>query len=216
MSRSTNNKIYQVICLTVSILSVVYLVAILSVVFSNKVVTFNRTLFDTMHGFGGKTFDRMAVHMSNPGFWIPYWCAALLLLGYHDEIKFSQWVKKFAALLLILGMFFLIVNQSVKLFWPQVCGRSANFLHGSRESFCNLLSLVSGELFGIFVFAVLSMKKECHVGMKIMLVISAVLVSFSLVNQGFYFPLQMLATLIIATLGGVLAHLFNLRSAGLG
>lgn len=200
-----NSRTFQIICWSTTTAMCCFLLAVCFTVFHLSLSKLNGYLEGVVQKVRWHQVREMAPHLVNAPFWIPYWCAIILLFLYKERVKFMFWLNRFSMFGLLLTACLFILNQACRMFWPQLCGRSFNFLHNQPYESCQLLFVSGAVVAGICLLSFLCLRKR-HWMVKLMLAVCCVSLNLAALVQGNAFPLQLLIAMIIASIAAGLAY----------
>lgn len=206
MNRSLDTRSYVALYLLIVLVSVSYLFVVGASVLRLQYVSWNGALAFHLQQISWPWFQDAAPHFVRAGYWIPYWCAVILLFVYKERVKFLLWVKRFGIFLIALQLIIVALNIFLSYFLPRLCGRTADFTHLTPHAACRFISPVATEVAGATMLVLVTLKRQ-HNMVKLLMVVCTVVIAFSLLNQGIYFPLQLLCSLLIACYSSLIAYL---------
>lgn len=207
MNRPHDIKVYLALYFLVALLSVAYLFVTGASVFRLQYIHWNGALALCVKHVTPFWFQSSAAHFINGSYWIPYWCAVILLFAYKERVKFLFWIKRFCLYLIALYLTTIAVNALLSFFLPRLCGRSADLTHLVPHVACRFISPVGTAVTGATLLTIFALKRP-HRIVKYFMVVSAVVISLSLLDQGLSFPFQMLCSLLFAAVSSVIAYIF--------
>lgn len=207
MNRSLDTKSYVALYLLIVLVSVSYLFVVGASVLRLQYVSWNGALAFHLQRISLPWLLDAAPHFVRTGYWIPYWCAVILLFVYKERVKFLFWVKRFGIFLITLQLIIIALNIFISYSLPRLCGRSADFAHLTPHAACRFISPVATEVAGATMLVLVTLKRQ-HSMVKLLMIVCTVVVAFSLLNQGIYFPLQLLCSLLLACYSSLIAYLF--------
>lgn len=207
MSRDIYTKDQQALSWLVSMISVLYLIIIISSFRGAYLTQLNGNLAAYLQYTPPPWLLDIMPHLRKAGYWWPYWCSVILLFQYKATIKAGRWLMRFGLFLVLSVGLTILINQVVYVIWPQICSRSASFIHQPlQHPGCRILSPLTMGTSGISWLAVLTLPKK-HWLEKIMLMGSTLIIMSSQLNQGQYYPLQLTGNLVIMLFAATIAYL---------
>ncbi|WP_345951223.1 hypothetical protein ABDD95_07155 [Mucilaginibacter sp. PAMB04274] len=207
MSRSIPNGNYQALSISISIVCLLYLIVVISMVFDAPLIRLNESTASVFHRTPPSWLQAIVPHLSQGAYWWPYWCAVLLLFQYKASFKSTRWFKRFGVFIFISVSLALLIDLLISVILPKLCARSANFIHQIRQHpSCALLSPLVTGIAGTTWLAILVLPRR-HWMEKIMLSISTLAIVASLLNQGRYYPLQMVINMFMTISAATIAYM---------
>lgn len=206
MNRSLDTKGYFALYLLIVLMSVAYLFVVGASVLRLQYIYWNGEFAFRVQNLPWPWFRNIAPHFVEGSYWIPYWCAVILLFAYKERVKFLFWIRRFSFFLIGLYLAIIAINAFIIYFLPRLCGRSADFTHLTPHSACRFISPVGTEIAGAALLVLLSLKHQ-HRIIKLLMIISAFVIGLSLLNQGVSFPFQMICSVLLASFCSVIAYI---------
>jgi hypothetical protein len=207
-----SSNTFQVIAWSTTGAMLFYLTAVILTVFHVNLAQLNGALANSFQSIRWPIMKGVLPHLSIAGFWIPYWCAAILMFIYKERVRFMFWLTRFAVFGLSLGLTIVILNYLLRAIWPELCGRSENFLHAPPYESCQLLFITGSVVFGISLLTILCLRRR-HWAVKLMMSLCSTVLLLSALLQGLFFPLQLIITVFISLIGAIIAYIkINLDS----
>ncbi|QEM06164.1 hypothetical protein DIU31_022580 [Mucilaginibacter rubeus] len=200
-----NSRTFQIVCWSTSVAMVCFLIAVCLTVFHVNLSQINGWLESYVQRIKWLPFMDLAPHLVNAPFWIPYWCAIILLFLYKERVRFMFWLNRFSMFGLLLTAILFVLNQAIRWLWPELCGRSDNFLHPQPYEGCSLFFVSGAVVAGICLLAFLCLRKR-HWMVKVMLIICGLSLNLAALLQAKIFPLQLLVAIGIAAIAASIAY----------
>lgn len=199
------SKTFQIVCWSTTLAMSCFLASVCLMVFHVNLSTINDWLETAVQRIKWQQVRAMAPHFVNASYWIPYWCAIILMFLYKERVRFMFWLNKFSLFGLILTSLLFISNQAVRQFWPEICGRSENFLHSRPYENCQLFFVSGAVVTGLSLLAIFCLRGRQWI-VKVMLTISSICLLFAALLQGSFFPLQLLIAVGIAAVAAGIGY----------
>ncbi|WP_431199583.1 hypothetical protein ACQ86K_00925 [Mucilaginibacter sp. P19] len=200
-----NSRTFQIVCWSTSVAMVCFLIAVCFTVFHVNLSQTNSWLEGAIQQIRWPQLRNIAPHLVNAPFWIPYWCAIILLFLYKERVRFMFWLNRFSMFGLLLTAALFVLNQAARWLWPELCGRSVNFLHPQPYEGCQLFFVSGAVVAGMCLLSLLCLRKR-HWMVKVMLIICCVSLNLAALLQGKSFPLQLLVAIAIASIAASIAY----------
>lgn len=200
-----DSRTFQIVCWSTSVAMLCFLIAVCFTVFRVNLSQANNWLENALQQIRWPQIRNMAPHLANAPFWIPYWCALILLFLYKERVRFMFWLNRFSVFGILLTAGLLLLNRAARWLWPEICGRSADLLHPKSDEGCQFLFVSGAVVAGMCLLALLCLRKR-HWMVKVMLIICSISLNLAALLQGKYFPLQLLIAIGIAIIAASIAY----------
>ncbi|QTE58954.1 hypothetical protein [Mucilaginibacter rubeus] len=192
-----NSRTFQIVCLaTIGAMSC-FLISVLFTVFHVNLGAVNGWLEKTVQQIRWQQVRNMAPLFINTPYWIPYWCAVILMFLYKERVRFMFWLNRFSLFGMLLTAVLLLFNQALRWFWPALCGRSINFVHPKPYESCQILFVSGAVVTGMCLLAYFCLRKR-HWMVKVMLTLCSLGLNLAAIMEKKFFPLQIIIALAIA------------------
>jgi hypothetical protein len=144
--------------------------------------------------------DELAPHLRSIYFWIPFYCAVILVLAGLERVKFLRICSALTACLFTLVLFISGFN-ALAAYSPSAWCRVADhdYVRAATTGKCFSISASVGVAFGLAVFCFLFFKKRFNL-VKISLLLWALLIIYAQTYQSQYYPGTLLLSMIAGTL----------------
>jgi hypothetical protein len=144
--------------------------------------------------------DELAPHLRSIYFWIPFYCAVILVLAGLERVKFLRICSALTACLFTLVLFISGFN-ALAAYSPSAWCRVADhdYVRAANTGKCFSISASVGVAFGLAVFCFLFFKKRFNL-VKISLLLWALFIIYAQTYQSLYYPGTLLLSMIAGTL----------------